>query len=156
TLQLARWLVQVVDAAVAEIYVDDLIEDRVLAPRDLTTPTDASINRLLKESAEQRRLHHRYVRGRDHKRARADTLEGEHWVARARTHLFRSKRALALATYLRARAVLKEAFRARPTTAKLAALASTGQGNDTIRKILKKAKADRVGIAVADITVCGA
>jgi hypothetical protein len=35
-------------------------------------------------------------------------------------------------------------------------LASTGQGSDAIRKILKKAKADRVGIAVADIAVCGA
>src|SRR5262249_40870718 len=37
-----------------------------------------------------------------------------------------------------------------------AALAATSQGSDAIRKILKKAKADRVGIAVADLTVCGA
>src|SRR5204862_3597783 len=36
------------------------------------------------------------------------------------------------------------------------AFASSGQGSDAIRVILKKAKADRVGIAVADITVCGA
>jgi Domain of unknown function (DUF4338) len=77
-------------------------------------------------------------------------------VARARTHLFRSKRALALASYLRARAVFSSAFGCHPSATKLAALASTGQGSDIIRKIVKKAKADRVGIAVADITVCGA
>jgi len=156
TPELARWLVQVVDAAIAEIYVDDLLEDSVLAVRDLADPRDALINRLLQESAEQRRLHHRYVRSRDHKGTRADVPQSEHWVTRARLHLFRSKRALALASYLRARAVLTEAFGRRPTAAKLATLASTGQGSDVIRKILKKAKADRVGIAVADITVCGA
>ncbi len=156
TPELARWLVQVVDAAIAEIYVDDLLEDAVLAVRDLADPNNALIDRLLQESAEQRRLHHRYVRSRDHKGTRADGPESEHWVTRARLHLFRSKRALALASYLRARAVLAEAFGRRPTAAKLATLASTGQGSDVIRKILKKAKADRVGIAVADITVCGA
>jgi len=75
---------------------------------------------------------------------------------KARTHLFRSKRALALSTYLRARAVLDEAFGGRPTAEKLATLAKTGSGSDAIRRVLKKAKADRVGIAVADISVCGA
>ena len=47
-------------------------------------------------------------------------------------------------------------FGERPTASKLAELASTERGSDAIRKILKKAKADRVGIAVADLTVCGA
>jgi len=156
TPELARWLVEVVDAAIAEIYVDDLLEDGVLAARDLDNPSDGLIDRLLQESAEQRRLHHRYIRSRDHKGTRADVPESEYWVTRARTHLFRSKRALALGSYLRARATVKAAFGHRPAAAKLAALASTGQGSDAIRKILKKAKADRVGIAVADITVCGA
>jgi hypothetical protein len=156
TPELARWLVEVVDAAIAEIYVDDLLEDGVLTVRDLDDPSDGLIDRLLQESAEQRRLHHRYVRSRDHKGARADVPETEYWVMRARTHLFRSKRTLALASYLRARGIVKEAFGRNPTAAKLAAVASTGQGSDAIRKILKKAKADRVGIAVADITVCGA
>lgn len=156
TRELARWLVDVVDAAIAEIYVDDLFEDRVISARDLSDPCDAVIDQLFKESAEQRRLHHRYVRSRDHKAKRPELAGDEFWVGRATTHLFRSKRALALASYLRARAVLNEAFGRRPTAEKLAALACTGQGSDAIRKILKKAKADRVGIAVADIAVCGA
>src|SRR5262249_11290449 len=138
------------------IYVEDLLEDGVIAAPNLANPVQAVIDRLLRDSSEQRRLHHRYVRSRDHKRKRPVITDSDHWVARARTHLFRSKRALALASYLSARVVLREAFGRCPTAKKLAALARTGQGSDTIRKILKKAKADRIGIAVADIAVCGA
>lgn len=156
TRELAKWLVEILDAAVDEIYVADLLEDRVLSTRDLTDPSDAALERLLKEGVEQRKLHHRYARSRDLKRRPTDLSVDEYWVARARMHLFRSKRALALATYLRARAVLNEAFEGQPTKEKLAALAATSYGSDAIRRVLKKAKADRVGIAVADITVCGA
>jgi hypothetical protein len=155
---IARRLVEIVDAAIAEIYVDDLFEDGIISARDLSDPREAVIAKLFNEGAEQRRLHYRYVRSRDHKGPRQEPLESgyEHWVTRARTHLFRSKRAVALASYLRARAVLKKAFDGQVTASKLVALASTALGRDTIRTIVKKAKADRVGISVADITVCGA
>jgi hypothetical protein len=156
TATTARWLVNVVNAAINEIYVNDLFEDGILTPRHLVKPDHSVVDRLLKDSSEQRRLHHRYVRSRDHKSVRADLSQAEYWSTRARTHLFRSKRTLALATYLRARSVLNECFGSRPSAEKLAELAGTGQGIDVIRRIVKKAKADRIGIAVADITVCGA
>lgn len=156
TRQLAKWLVDTLDTAIDEIYVADFLEDKILSTREVSAPSPSALERLLKEGATQRRLHHRYARSRDLKQKRPAASGDEHWVARARTHLFRSKRALALATYLRARAVLNEAFEGKPTAEKLAALAATGYGSDAIRRVLKKAKADRVGIAVADITVCGA
>ncbi|MBX3207427.1 MAG: DUF4338 domain-containing protein [Labilithrix sp.] len=156
TRQLAKWLVDTLDAAIDEIYVADLIEDGVLSTRDLRTPSAKLIERLLKESAEARKRHHRFTRSRDHKKKRSVGLGDEHWIAKARTHLFRSKRALALSTYLRARAVINAAFDGKPTAVKLGDLARTGYGSDAIRRVLKKAKADRVGIAVADISVCGA
>ena len=156
TRELAKWLVDTLDAAIDEIYVADLIEDGILSARDLKTPSLAVIERLLKESAEARKKHHRFARSRDHKQKRAARAGDEYWIAKARTHLFRSKRALALSTYLRARTVLDEAFAGKPTAEKLAALAKTGYGSDAIRRVLKKAKADRIGIAVADISVCGA
>jgi hypothetical protein len=156
TDELAAWLVAVVDAAITEIYIEDLLSDDVISTRDLSAPSDTVSDRLMNESAEQRRLHYRYVRSRDHKVKISTAGEDDFWVERAKTHLFRSKRALALASYLRARSVLNDDFGRRPTAEKLVALARTNQGNNAIRKILKKAKADRVGIAVADISVCGA
>jgi len=156
TDEIARWLVTVVDRAVDEIYVDDLREDGILTPRDLSEPTDALIRRLLKEAQAQRALHYRYSRSRDHKAPRTALRDRDFWIARARTHLFRSKRALGLATLLRVRTTLGKGLGRKATGAKLAALAATGEGRDAIRKIVKKTKADRIGIAVADITVCGA
>jgi hypothetical protein len=156
TAELARWLVRTVDTAIAEIYVDDLREEGIVKLQDLTKPSDKTIQRLLQESIAQRKLHHRFVRAKDLKNGRPRTAEVEHWVGRARTHLFRSKRALSLASLLYVRAILKQAFGDSPSAEKLSVLAATGKGGEAIRKILKKAKADRVGIAVADITVCGA
>lgn len=156
TRERAKWLVDTLDTAIDEIYTADLIEDGVLSTRDLKTPSVTVIERLLKESVEARAKHHRFARSRDHKQRRSDLPDEEYWIAKARTHLFRSKRALALSTYLRVRAVLDEAFEGKPTAEKLGALAKTMYGSDAIRRVLKKAKADRVGIAVADISVCGA
>lgn len=156
TLELAKWLVGTLDDAIDEIYVADLIEDGILSMRDLKMPTLTVIERLQMEGVEARKKHHRFTRSRDHKQKRSTLLGDEYWVAKARTHLFRSKRALALSIYLRARAVLDEAFGDKPTAEKLVTLSKTKLGSNAIRDVLKKAKADRVGIAVADISVCGA
>jgi len=156
TSAMAKWLVRVVDTAIAEIYFGDFLEDGILTSRHLVEPDDLVVNRLLQESVHQRRLHHRFARSQDLKSARSDLPGEEHWILRARTHLFRSKRALALASYLQARALLSTQFGGQPTGEKLRSLLATGQGRDVVRKLLKKAKGDRVGIAVADISVCGA
>jgi hypothetical protein len=154
--EIAKWLTDVLDAAIAEIYVDDLLEDELISRRALKQPDIAVVHALLKEAAEQRQLHHRYARSRDHKVVRVGPTEPDYWIRRARTHLFRSKRALALASYLRARLALLEAFKDGPCSEALLTFAATAAGRDTIRNIVRKAKADRIGIAVADITVCGA
>jgi len=153
---LARWLVKVADTAVKEIYIKDFISARIITAHEVAVPTEAAIARLLREGAEQRRIHHRFARSRDYKTKTSETRAPGFWVARARAHLFRSKRALALASHLQARATLRKTLGRRPTANELLALANTTQGAETIRRVVKKAKADRVGIAVADISVCGA
>lgn len=154
TDEIAKWLVTTVDSALGEIFVEDFITDDLLRARDIAEPTDEVIAQLIQESVSRRARHFRLAQAVDFKRNAED--DGDGWSARAKMSLFRSKRALALATFLRARKVLQVAFGRRPTAAKLAVLASSVAGNDIIRSVLKKAKADRVGICVADISVCGA
>ena len=156
TLSLARWLVKMADVAISEIYIEDLIEDGVISIRELAHPNAVTVEKLLAESNIQRRRHHRFTRAREHKSKRVVDSGTVYWAERARSHLFRSKRALALAGYLRAREAIRAALGVRPTAKKVAAFASTAQGSDAMRRILKKVKADRLGIAVADISVCGA
>lgn len=155
TSKLAKWLVTVVDTAIDEIYVDDFLEDELISSYRLRKPDEEIFKKLLEEAIKQRRLHHRYVRSRDHKwRGKDDAAS--YWVTRARTHLFRSKRALALAELLHARRYLFKYFGDKPTGKKLATLAQDREGVKVISRILRKAKAARVGIIVADISVCGA
>jgi hypothetical protein len=156
TAIVARWLVRVIDCAVQEIYIKDFLEEGILSKRHLARPDNETIKRLLNLGKSERKFHHRFARASEHKDEGADRTARHYWRTRAHMHLFRSKRALALATYLAARSLLRRSFGSRPTAAGLKSLAATGEGQDVIRKILRKAKADRIGIAVADISVCGA
>jgi hypothetical protein len=155
TAALARWLVRVIDKAIREVYVKDFIEEGLLLTSQLDRPTIEVIKALNRVGVAERRYHHRFARAKEHKQSRV-SREQVHWVSRARTHLFRSKRALALGQYLRARMVVRQHFGSRATAASLKALVSTSEGEDAIRKMVRKAKADRIGIAVADLSVCGA
>ena len=158
TAKLARWLKRSLDDAISQIYVADLVEDAVLTGREIAFPNDEVIASLEKEGNKRRGMHHRFVQRKDHKsRKSLGDVDGDaHWQARARTHLFRSKRALTLAALLRARLRVRSAFGRKPSREALKRLVDSKDGQDAIRAILRKAKADRVGISVADISVCGA
>ena len=151
---LEAWLRKIVDRAIEELFVDDLLEEQILDPRDLREPSPNAISCLKTHGEEQRSLHHRFVALQDH-RAWPGGTEGV-WRQRALTHLYRSKRALSLAEMLRARRTLVEHVGEHPTAESVSSLIAHREGRRTVRTVLRKAKADRVGIAMADITVCGA
>ena len=157
--QLGNWLHKTAEAAIGEIYLDDFFEEELLSPTDLRAPTPEILRRLITHGEKQRELHHRLAGSKDLKRPmkRDETGSTEaHWQARARTHLYRSKRALSLAGMLQSRMVLQEHLSSPPTREEVRALLDTGIGRRIVKKVLRKAKADRVGIAMADITTCGA
>ncbi len=115
------------------------------------------IKGLLEEARAQREQHRRSMESKDYKKGGpAGELREEDWIARARQPLFRSKRALELAHMLRVRAVLARFFGNKPTKDGLVKLVETEAGRDAVARVLRKAKADRVGTAMADLSVCGA
>jgi hypothetical protein len=159
TAELGRWLHQILQTALSEIYVDDFLEEEVLSLKELRQPNDITISKLRQFGREQRELHHRFVRAQEHKGKTRHTNAAEranHWVARARSHLFRSKRALSLADLLQSKIVLDSHLSASPDKHEVTDLLKEPTGRRAVLKILRKARADRVGICVADITVCGA
>lgn len=159
SVNLGRWLYKTVETAINEIYVDDFFEESLLSPPELHAPTPEVLERLVDHGEQQRELHHRLTTSnelrRPAKRDETDSAE-THWQARARTHLYRSKRALSLADMLRSRMVLQQHLSSPLTRGKVRDLLESEEGRRIVKKILRKAKADRVGIAMADITVCGA
>ena len=148
-----RWLREVADRGIEETFKQDLLEE-VLTPAELSAPTPEAIARLRAHAAERRARHQANPDAAEHKATRPDAAVD--WDEEARGHLFTSKRALQLAGLLEARRVLDEALSAAPTSAEVAALAEDRAGARVIQRLAKKAKGDRVGTAVADISVCGA
>lgn len=159
TGELGEWLNKVVQTALGELFLDDFFEEQIITPSEVRFPSTDVVVRLADYGARQRELHHRLTRSTELKHpvkrdAQGSTLR--YWQERARSHLYRSKRALALADMLRSRLVLRKYLSENPTTDEVRALLLSFDGRRIVKSVLRKAKADRVGIAMADITVCGA
>lgn len=155
--RIARWMMRVVDAALDEVFTRDFVESGVIKPGAFHKPTGLVIDRLRREGERERKKHHRFAQAHEHKKPNGkDSRDTALWENRARSHLFRSKRAYALAEFLGVRAVLQRHFGSKPTAKKLRALLNDPKGVRAILRVLRKAKADRVGILMADISVCGA
>ena len=154
TARMACWAAGRLERGLSEIYVDDLLQDGLYWPSLWNSPTPESIERLVKESQARRRDHHRFVRQADFKtKAKGNPAT---WQQRAESDLFRSKRCLALADLLRARAALIPFLSPKPTSDGLRKALEDPQGRRAIAAILRRAKAESVGTEIADLTVCGA
>ena len=155
TSKMARWLATTVDNAVDEIYKSDFLSEKRVTRWRLDRPTKDTIDSLRVYGDQQRNRHRRYGDRRDLTTTEENPTNG-HWRTRARTPLFRSKRAHALADLLEMRLSLQRHFGGKLTAKQLKTFADTADGRRIIAKIARKAKADRVGVAMADISVCGA
>lgn len=155
----ARWLLRLVDDGLGEIYQDDFLDPATspLARHLIRTPTADVIAWLDTYAREQRDKHQELVDARDHKRATSPSNESdEHrWLLEAEKPLFRSKRAEILAMLLRSRMVLNSPGR-ELSGAVLRDLLSSPEARQAVQSLVRRAKAERVGIAMADISICGA
>lgn len=154
-----RWLVRLIDEGIKGIYLDDLFDPslRLMTRRILTSPTVEAIDNLNEYAREQRNRHQRLPDEAGHKRAASSkhSVDGKRWQVQAESLLFRGKRAETLAMFLRARAELtkgKETISANELRKKL----QSPEPRQALQSLLRRAKSERVGVAMADISVCGA
>jgi hypothetical protein len=155
TVSMARWVTARLERSLSELHLTDLIQDGLYWPPLWDTPTSDAIDRLLKEAQARRRDHYRFVRQSDFK-SKSGKADAATWELRAQTDLFRSKRCLALANLLRARAALQPFLWPRPTAEGLQNALGDQQARRAIAGILRRAKAESVGTEIADLAVCGA
>lgn len=157
--ELGVWLNKTIDTAIGELFVADLYAEELLTVRDLHAPSVEVIDRLIAYGKDQRERHHRFVNSSSMKSDLWRERSGdstEHWRTRAQSHLYKSKRALTLADMLRSRMSLQRYICGTPSVEAVRRLLASSEGVRMVKKVLRKARADRVGIAMADITVCGA
>jgi hypothetical protein len=153
TAKAAKWIWRRATEGLAEIYVGDFLEDGTVSTRGLYAPSAALIQELRDHARERRDDHNRLTRQSDLKRP--DLTAGK-WERRARSELFRSRRAQLLADVLSARKVLKPYFSEGPTAIALKRALASSEGRKAVHWIVRRAKSERVGTLIADLTVCGA
>ena len=151
TAAVARWFASRIKSQLNEIYTADLLRDGVIQPSDIRRPTPEAIARLRADAERHRRRHHRNSVVRQVK-----GIEIDAWVERAETDLFRSKRSAALADVLEGVEVLEAYLKPKPAAAGLAAALANPRAKAQLRKIVRRARGERVGTIIADLTVCGA
>jgi hypothetical protein len=153
------WLQRLIDDGLAGIYQDDLLDPAIspLTRQLIASPTHDLIGWLESYARVQRDQHQRLADAVDHKRAASalDDRSPDRWRSEAEKPLFRSKRAETLAMLLRARRAMCSGG-AVLTPESLRALLGSPDARQAIQSLVRRAKAERVGIEMADISVCGA
>ena len=147
----ARWVASRIHVQQDEIYTHDLLRDGVVQPSDLTMPTEDAVARLRADAERYRQRHHRSASIRQ-----VRSIDREDWIARAETDLFRSKRAAALAEALDIRMVLGSHLLPEPSVEGLRRAIQDPRARMQLRRLVRKARGERVGTVIADLTVCGA
>lgn len=148
--EIAAWLYNRIDAQLGEIYIDDLLRDAVIQPSDLRHPTPEAIALLRADAERHRQKHHRTPL------REVRQLEEDPWAERALTPLFRSKRAAGLADTLEAVSILDAFLAPVPTAEGLGDALMDTKARTQIRRLVRRARGERVGTVIADLTVCGA
>lgn len=157
---LGNWLLDSVERAISETYLNDFFEEDIegsplLTKQQLVSPTDEVVDRLCRYGESQRVLHHRFVNRSEFKTVVKEGAQ-YNWESRTLSHLFKSKRAILLAEMLRSRKVLSQYLSSEPNCLDVQGLLQSPEGRSVVKRILRKVKSERVGVSIADITVCGA
>jgi hypothetical protein len=151
----AVWLQKAADEMAEAVFSDDFVKEKAVNKAEVANPTDAAIMRLEELAEAERKLHDTNPQSDQHKYEDAE-LPDEDWLARAKTHLFRAKRAESLARVLRVRMGLKKAGFDAPTKEGLQQVLEDAAGRRAVEIVLRHVKAVRVGINMLEITICGA
>jgi hypothetical protein len=136
------------------IYTADLIADGLLTRKDFTATSPQVIAKLRAEAVRAIKLHRKSPESAAHKSGKARTSKD--WVAVAETYLFRSKRCNRLAAFLEVRRVLDKANLESLSKKELRQTLQQPSVRDALKRVVRFGKAERVGIGMMDIMVCGA
>jgi hypothetical protein len=151
----ARWLMSELDEFIKGLYLRDLLNHGVVSRAEIRRPNDEVVARLLEASQAAIKRHRLYPDAAKHKQV--ENTSNTQWAELAKTNLFRSKRAKQLATLLSIRKLFQKVDLADDvTSSEWQELFKSSGFRQAVRQITRMVKAERVGIAMMDISVCGA
>ena len=148
-----RWLLDALDQQISHIYIKDLIAEKVLSTRRLKRPNEELIAMLRGISSEAKKAHQLYPKATDIKKTVESSVA---WEILAKTNLYKSKRASVLADLLSARLIFSEWKLEKADAKGIREALRDRRVRQAITGLLRKIKAEHVGIDMMDIIICGA
>lgn len=151
----ALWLQKSAQEMAEAVYCKDFVSEKLISRKEIDNPTDDAIARLEAFAAAERKRHDGNPQSDLHK-LEEDSAVDEDWLARARSHLFRAKRAEALGRVLQVRKGLKKSGFTKATKDALLKVLDDAAGRRSVEIVLRHVKANHIGINMLEITICGA
>ena len=144
----------VLDRLIKEVYKADLLAEELVTRWAVKRPVQQDIDRLLKASLKAIESHRLYPNTSDLKNTNAD--HANDWKRLARTTLFKSKRCKQLASLLSIRHQFELNNLDEISPSELRQVMRKPSVRKAVGQLIRVMKAERVGINMMDITVCGA
>lgn len=151
-----RWLLESLETLVNVIYLKDLRRERICTAKLLRKPTKDFIQSLLTEADVAMKRHRQNPQKDRHKGQKGDVYSRGYWEEEARTFLYRNKRCRKLAQLMSIRMTLQDAGIRTGSKQELELTLKSAKVQSAISQLVRMIKAQRVGISMMDITVCGA
>ncbi len=152
----AKWLLKSLERLISDVYMDDLIAERICNTIDIDYPTEVVIEKLTKAAEKAITDHRLFPQSAVLNKAKNNIIDGETWGTQSKTKLFRSKRCNALASLLKIRHVFQTHGFVDGGETGLVKVLQGEQGRQAIKTLTRRIKAEHVGINMMDIIVCGA
>jgi hypothetical protein len=149
-----RWGLAALQNLTDQIYVRDLVSEKLIDRKEFQTPTKAVVAKLRHEGNQAIARHRMYPQRHFHKPK--EGFEDVDWTKRAKSDLFKSKRCLALARLLNIRRVFIENGLKAGTRNEFKEAAKSSAFREALGQLIRMIKAEHVGIDMMDIIVCGA
>jgi hypothetical protein len=154
---IADWIDKIITHAIDELYKSDFVQMDLIPGRIPKKVSSDLIAELRKQGLKWKDQH---MSPSDIRSGRvtldARNAPDELWEMEAKKDLFKSKRAIELANLLEVRNVVSDAYAGKKGKVRLVSLMSTAGGRNALQKVLRMARADSIGTAIADLMVCGA
>jgi len=150
----ARWLHKTLQRFFDEVYAADLLEENIITEADLKNPTKELISYLAEKSTYFREQHRKNpgtakVNWNNQSSANFD------WESYAKIDLYKSKRINLLKDLLKIRYQFISHSFEKASVKKLEKALQKAEFKAAVSILVRRAKSDRVGIDIMDITVCG-
>jgi len=152
----SQYLFESVERLLNNIYKKDLIKEKIIRSSDLKNPSDGVIERLRNEAKRTKSIHWKNRNKSEYNALKQNHFDrNTNWTKFSVLPLYKSKRCNSLANILGIKKIFIE-YNFYGKKHQLREALNNSKFKEAISRLVRQIKAERVGINMMDIVICGA